>query len=87
MSTVPIHEQLTRVFRDVFGDDELRISDETTAADVKGWDSLNHIRLMLTVQRTFRVRITAAEVSQLRSVGDLVRLLQSRLGEAGGNAR
>ena len=74
-----LHEQLTRVFREVFGDPCLAISDETTAADIKSWDSLNHVRLMLTVQRTFRVRITAAEVSQLQSVGGLVRLLRSKL--------
>lgn len=78
-----LRERLTQAFRDVFGDDNLSISDDTTAGDIEAWDSLNHVRLMLTVQRAFRVRITAAETSQLRSVGDLVRLLRSKTGEQG----
>lgn len=78
-----VHERLTQAFRDVFGDDSLTVSEDTTAADIEAWDSLNHVRLMLTVQRAFRVRISAAETSQLRSVGDLVRLLRSKIGTQG----
>ena len=73
--------RLTEVFREVFADDSLSVSPSTTASDIKGWDSLAHIRLMLSVQRAFRVRLSAAETSQLRNVGaliDLVRVKQGR---------
>lgn len=73
--------QLTNVFREVFADDSLCVSRRTTASDIKGWDSLKHITLMLSVQRAFRVRLSAAETSQLRDVGalmDLVRAKQER---------
>lgn len=81
--TDPLRDRLTAVFREVFGDDALVLSDDMTAAHVKGWDSLNHVRLMLTVQRAFRVRLTAMEVSQLQSVGALVELLRSKTGDDG----
>jgi acyl carrier protein len=72
--------KLTEVFRDVFADDSLVLSRETTAMDINGWDSLAHVTLMLHVQRAFRVRLSALETSQLRNVGTLVELLHSKQG-------
>ena len=72
--------QLTNVFREVFADDALCVSRATTASDVKGWNSLKHITLMLSVQRAFRVRFSAAETSQLRSVGELIDLVHAKQG-------
>ncbi len=72
-------ETLTKVFREVFPGTVLALSRQTTAADVKGWDSLTHITLMLSVQRAFRVRLSASETSQLRNVGALIDLLRSKL--------
>ena len=45
-----IFEQLTEVFRDVFDDDELVIDATTTAQDVEGWNSLAHIRLVVSIE-------------------------------------
>lgn len=71
----PLLAKLTNVFQEVFADKALSLSRRTTASDIKGWDSLKHITLMLSVQRAFRVRLTAAETSQLRNVGALIDLL------------
>jgi acyl carrier protein len=70
--------KLTEIFREVFADDALVLKPETTAADVPGWDSLAHISLMLSVQRAFRVRLSAAATSQLQNVGALMELLRSK---------
>ena len=70
--------KLTQVFRDVFADDSLTLVPEQTARDIAGWDSLAHISLMLAVQRAFRVRLSAAETSQLQNVGALLALLDSK---------
>ncbi|HEX4798231.1 MAG TPA: acyl carrier protein [Burkholderiales bacterium] len=72
--------RLTEVFRDVFADDSLMLSRETTAMDIDGWDSLAHITLMLSVQRAFHVRLSASETSQLQNVGALIELLHSKQG-------
>jgi acyl carrier protein len=70
--------KLTDVFRDVFADDSLVLSRETTAMDIDGWDSLVHITLMLSVQRAFHVRLSALEMSQLQNIGALIELLHSK---------
>jgi len=65
--------------------DELRledwqIDDETTAAEVPGWDSLSHVNVILAVEKAFGVRFSNVEVLKLNSIGDLQRLLDSKLG-------
>jgi acyl carrier protein len=49
-----------------------------TAKDVDGWDSLNHIRLILTVEKAFKVKFSTSEIGNLQRVSDLVALIQSR---------
>ncbi len=72
--------KLTGIFRDVLGNDALVLTAATTAQDVEGWDSLMHIRLMLAVQRAFKVRLSAADTSQLSNVGALMTLVSAKLG-------
>ena len=66
-----IYGELTRIMRDFFDDDDIVATSELTADEVDGWDSLAHIRLMLTMEREFKVKFTAAEVSSFKNVGDL----------------
>ena len=68
--------RLNDIFQDVFDDDELRITRETNAADVPGWDSLTHVTLLLNVEKRFGLRFSSAQVASLNSVGDLVDLIE-----------
>jgi acyl carrier protein len=74
-----IRERLNQVFREVFDDDSIEISDEMTAADVEEWDSLNHINLIVAVERTFGIRFSTKEVNGLANVGEFVALISSKL--------
>ena len=69
-----IIERLTPIFRDVLDDDDLVITPATKADDVDGWDSLAHIHLVVSIEKAFKMRFTAEEVSSLENVGDLVTL-------------
>ena len=66
------------VFRDLFDDDDLTVGAETTAADVAGWDSLMHVRLMLQIEKQFGIRFLSSEVASLKNVGDLVGLIEAK---------
>ena len=76
MSTL---DTLTQIFRDVFDDGALCISDETTADDVEGWDSFTHVYLIKAVEVRFGVRFGTAELLALRTVGDLLRCIEDKL--------
>jgi acyl carrier protein len=60
--------------------DDWEFCDETTAAQVPGWDSLSHVNVILTVEKKFNVRFKNLEVLKLKNVGDLQRLLDTKLG-------
>jgi acyl carrier protein len=72
-------QKLNEVFQEVFDDDELVVTLETTAADVDGWDSLMHVRLIICIEKAFHVRFSSSEVAALKSVGDLVDLITGKL--------
>ena len=73
-------DKLTGVFRDVFEDDALIVTEKTTSAEVHGWDSLMHVRLMLNVERAFGIRFKSAEIAGLKNVGELVQLVSRHIG-------
>lgn len=61
--------------------DHFDIQDTTTAPEVPGWDSLNHINIILAVEKHFNVKFKSYELLRLKQVGDLQKLLDSKLGK------
>ena len=76
MSREEIYERLNEVFRDVFDDDEITVEDDTTAADVDGWDSLMHITLMDAVEEEFDIRFDMKTVVKMKNVGEMVDVIE-----------
>jgi acyl carrier protein len=75
MDDYEIYETLTSIFREVFEEDVIELHPHTTAQDVPGWDSLTHVRLMLTIERRFGKTFPASRVANLKNVGELVTLI------------
>ena len=73
-----IYERLNEVFRDVFDDDSIEVNEDTTAADIEDWDSLNHITLIDAVESEFGVRFTMGEVSGMKNVGEMAQIIKER---------
>ena len=67
--------KLGPIFCDVFDDDDLVIDVATRAEDVDGWDSLAQIRLIVSIEKAFRLHFTAAEISDLDNVGEMASLI------------
>lgn len=75
---IQILEQFRDVVRDVLDDDSVDIGMETTARDVPGWDSLANIRVILSAEQAFGIKVSTTDVMAMRDVGDFVRLIASR---------
>ena len=69
-------ERLRDIFRDVFNDEDLVISRETSARDIDDWDSVMHVSLVVSVEKAFGVRFSSSEVAELQNVGDLADLIE-----------
>ena len=74
-----IYNRLADVFEDVF-DEKIDLSDETTAEDINGWDSLTHISLLSAVEDEFDIRFDMRAVRSMKNVGEMVDMI-CELGE------
>jgi acyl carrier protein len=78
MNDDALYATLSEIFHDVFDDESIVVTPQLTADDVDEWDSLSHIRLVLAIERQFRLQFSAAEVSRLKNVGEFVSLIRSK---------
>ena len=72
-------QRLVGIFRTLFNDDNLEVRDNLTAPDVPGWDSMNHVNLVVLIEEEFHIRFTTDEVTSFQNVGDLKRVLSGKL--------
>lgn len=77
MSREEILEKLAGVFEEVF-DRPVRLHEDTTAADVDGWDSIAHVTLILATEEEFGVRFDSSEIVNAGDVGEFVSLIESK---------
>ncbi|MGD0430113.1 MAG: acyl carrier protein [Acetobacteraceae bacterium] len=80
MDQAAILSGLTDLFREIFDDDALVLTPETEAADVPGWDSMNHITIVVETEQRFGVKFQTSEIEELKNVGEFVRVIERKLG-------
>jgi acyl carrier protein len=80
MQPQAIYPQLNEIFRDTFDDDTIDLTPNTTAHDIKDWDSVNHINLIVAIEEQFHIKLKTAELESLKDVGEMVRLISLKTG-------
>jgi acyl carrier protein len=78
MEKSEIVSKLTPIFRDVFSDDGLVVTESMTAAEVPAWDSLSNINMIIAVEKTFGVKFSIKDVRSLKNVGELLDLIKRK---------
>jgi len=72
-----ILKKLEVIFRDVF-DDDIVLTNETTANDIEDWDSLAQINLLVAIKKEFKINFNLEEVSKYKNVGDMVEAIEKK---------
>ncbi len=80
MSREEVFITLNEVFRDVFDDEEITVTDKTTADDIEEWDSLEHINLLAAVEQAFGIKFNMGQVVSMKNVGEMADIILSQLG-------
>lgn len=79
MTEADVLQALEPLFQDVFDDDDLTLTADTTARDVEGWDSLAHVSLIVAAEQRFGVKFRTAELDSLHNVGHFAQLISVKL--------
>lgn len=78
MTRAEVFEKLNEVFRDIFDDEDITVGEETTSADIEDWDSLEHINLVVAVEKAFGIKFSMGEVNTMKNVGAMVDIILER---------
>jgi acyl carrier protein len=80
-----ISDRLTKVFREVFGDDSITLDAKTTADDIEGWDSLSHINLIIAIEIAFEIEFTQQEIRSFNNVGEMQNCIEGKIAQKNAN--
>lgn len=67
---------LKKIISDVLGIEISILKRDMTAKDIKGWDSLAHVRILHNCESSLGISLTFEEISQLEEVGDLIDIIK-----------
>lgn len=79
MNRQEILQKVNKIFRDVFDDETLHITDSTTSDDIEEWDSLEHINLVVMIEKCFSIKFTIDEVNGMKNVGEMLDVILKRI--------
>ncbi len=79
MTREAILKELEIIFRDIFDDEDIVLTDATNSDDIEDWDSLEQINLLVAIEKKFNLKFKLDEVSNLANVGDMVSLIEKLL--------
>lgn len=74
-----ILKTINTILCDILNDPTLVVTEATSAQNIERWDSITHVNILMTVERTFKVRFSLGEIKQLRNVGEMVNLISQKL--------
>lgn len=72
-------DKLSGIFKILFNRPDLELTDNLSAKDVPGWDSFNHVNLIINIEEEFGIKFTNDEVGGMQNVGNLKTLLLSKI--------
>ncbi len=79
MDEAQIYARLSEICSEVFDQESRELASGIRMEDLDGWDSLSHVRLILTIEKTFKIKFLTAEMSGMTTVGDVVAAIKSRV--------
>ena len=79
MDKQKLKEDLSVIFRRVFNNEGLNVTEALSASDVSNWDSLSHMILIGEVEKSLGITFKLKELNKMKNVGDMMDIILSKL--------
>lgn len=79
MDLSEILQQVNGIFTDIIDEENIKLSSETTANEIEGWDSLTHIQLVVAIEKHFKIRFNSKEIQGWKNIGELMDSISSKI--------
>ena len=79
MDTIAIIRDLNPIFADILDQPSLKLTPESSASTIEGWDSLSHINLVMAIEKHYKIRFALGELQDLKDVGEMADLIQRKM--------
>lgn len=79
MTREEVFAGINEVFRDVFDDEDITVRDATTSADIEDWDSLEHINLVVAIEKKFGMKFNMGQVTTMKNVGEMADIILEKV--------
>jgi len=82
-SETEILSDLQPIFDDLFGEESVSLTPETTSDDIATWDSVAHVSIIVGVEKQFDIMFDPDEIMEMENVGSLVEAIQTKAANGG----
>ena len=79
MERQDIYNKLNEIFCDILDLEDLELTETSNANDIEEWDSLNHIQLIVAIEKEFKIKFTSREIMKWKNVGEMVNSIEEKL--------
>ncbi|MDR3680593.1 MAG: acyl carrier protein [Flavipsychrobacter sp.] len=79
MERIELLKSINDVFIDVLDNEDIQLTEKTSATDVEDWDSLNHIQLIVAIEKKFKIRFKSDEIRSWQNVGEMMDSIETKL--------
>ena len=79
LENLSVYKKMHLIFLEVFERSTINLKTETTPVDIAEWDSLRNVTLMTAIEERFQVEFTIEELSSLKNVGNLAKVLENKV--------
>ena len=80
MDKATLLKEVNEIFIDVLDNEDIVLGYETQAKDVEDWDSLNHIQLVVAIEKHFDLKFTSLEIQSWKNVGEMLDTILAKKG-------
>jgi len=74
-----ILSKMQDIIRDIFDDESIVLTTDTTAADIEDWDSVTNMIIIEEVEKTFSIRFTTSELMSIKNIGEYVDCITKKI--------